>query len=181
MFRSGDCLPNRRSAGEDAPTTSNVMGGARARERAVLTLNYVRAVWDLKSAARFAAALSLAVVTLVVIGTVAYAEGAAVGGCIGSEETLNCATRWGEAGDPYVRIVPPPGSEESAVTPRNASIAGSSAASRSLRRIVTASRVIGIPRPAANSEFWISSRPNGSGLPISRCVPDAARAPARHT
>lgn len=112
MFRSGDCLPNRRSAGEDAPTTSNVMGGARARERAVLTLNYVRAVWDLKSAARFAAALSLAVVTLVVIGTVAYAEGAAVGGCIGSEETLNCATRWGEAGDPYVRIVPPPGSEE---------------------------------------------------------------------
>ncbi len=35
-----------------------------------------------------------------------------VGGCTGNRDTLNCAGRWGEAGDPYVRIVPPPATEE---------------------------------------------------------------------
>ncbi len=45
-------------------------------------------------------------------GAVAYADSVAVGGCIGSQETLNCAVRWGEAHDPYIRAVPPPGTEE---------------------------------------------------------------------
>jgi len=31
-------------------------------------------------------------------------------GCIGGWFTFNCVTRWGEAGDPYVRDVPQPSS-----------------------------------------------------------------------
>ncbi len=77
----------------------------------MVTLNCAKAVWD-ATAARFGAAVALSTVTLVVVGTVAHADSAAVGGCIGGRETLNCAVRWGETGDPYVRIVPPEGSEE---------------------------------------------------------------------
>jgi hypothetical protein len=38
----------------------------------------------------------------------AYADGMAVGGCVGTRGSLNCVVRWGEAGDPYVRLVPQP-------------------------------------------------------------------------
>jgi hypothetical protein len=78
----------------------------------VLTLNCAKAAWDLKSAARFAAAVTVSAVALVVVVTVAHADSVAVGGCIGGQETLNCAVRWGEAGDPYVRTVPPPVTQE---------------------------------------------------------------------
>lgn len=40
------------------------------------------------------------------------ADGIAVGGCVGGGGSLNCVVRWGEAGDPYVRTVPPPDSDE---------------------------------------------------------------------
>lgn len=62
-------------------------------------------------AARFAAAATLSVMTLGVIWSSAYADGMAVGGCVGSQGSLSCVARWGEAGDPYVRKVPEPADE----------------------------------------------------------------------
>jgi hypothetical protein len=35
----------------------------------------------------------------------------AVGGCVGGGGSLNCVVRWGKAGDPYIRTVPPPADE----------------------------------------------------------------------
>lgn len=49
--------------------------------------------------------------TLIAIWTPAYADGMAVGGCIGGQGALNCAVRWGEAGDPYIRTVPEPANQ----------------------------------------------------------------------
>ncbi len=49
--------------------------------------------------------------TLGVIWSSAYADGIAVGGCVGSQGSLSCVARWGEAGDPYVRKVPEPADE----------------------------------------------------------------------
>jgi len=40
-----------------------------------------------------------------------YAAGIAFGGCVGGGASLNCVVRWGEAGDPYIRTVPPPADE----------------------------------------------------------------------
>ncbi len=85
--------------------------GPRLRERAVLTFNCAKAVWNVRCAARLGAAVTLSAMTLVA-STAAYADSVAFGGCIGGAETLNCAVRWGEAHDPYIRTVPPPGSEE---------------------------------------------------------------------
>jgi len=63
------------------------------------------------AAARFGAAGALSVVTLGLIWSAAYADGIVVGGCVGSG-AVNCVVRWGEAGDPYVRLVPAPANEE---------------------------------------------------------------------
>jgi hypothetical protein len=45
----------------------------------------------------------------------AHADGVAVGGCVGwhgyFDSSFNCAVRWGEATNPYVRLVPSPMSE----------------------------------------------------------------------
>jgi hypothetical protein len=38
----------------------------------------------------------------------ASAGGIAFGGCAGSRGAANCVVRWGEAGDPYIRVVPEP-------------------------------------------------------------------------
>jgi len=43
--------------------------------------------------------------------SVAYADGMAVGGCVGTRGSVNCVVRWGEAGDPYVRTVPEPANQ----------------------------------------------------------------------
>jgi len=51
---------------------------------------------------------SLSVVALMTMLSAAHAEDFAAGGCIGSGDSLNCVVRWGEAHDPYVRIVPQP-------------------------------------------------------------------------
>jgi hypothetical protein len=72
------------------------------RERTVLTLQRVKVI------SRLAAAAALSVATLTVICSAAYADGMAIGGCVGGSGSLNCVVRWGEAGDPYIRVVPQP-------------------------------------------------------------------------
>ena len=53
-------------------------------------------------------AIALSAATLLAISSAADADGMAVGGCVGSKAGASCVARWGEAGDPYVRMVPPP-------------------------------------------------------------------------
>lgn len=61
------------------------------------------------SAGRYGAAGLLAAMALATIWSAAYADGRAIGGCIGgSRAAVNCVVRWGEGGDPYVRLVPQP-------------------------------------------------------------------------
>ena len=62
-------------------------------------------------ASRSAVRLGVAATLSVIAWTSVYADGRAVGGCIGSRVSVNCAVRWGEAGDPYVRLVPQPTDE----------------------------------------------------------------------
>ena len=59
------------------------------------------------AAVRYGAAATLSAVILSLIWSAAYADGMIVGGCVGSG-AVNCVIRWGEAGDPYVRLVPAP-------------------------------------------------------------------------
>lgn len=59
------------------------------------------------SAARFVVVATLSVITW----NAAYADGMALGGCVGTQGSLNCVVRWGTAGDPYVRLVPEPANE----------------------------------------------------------------------
>jgi hypothetical protein len=72
------------------------------RERTVLTLQRAKVF------SRLAAAAFLSVATLTVICSAADADGMAFGGCVGGGGSLNCVVRWGEAGDPYIRVVPQP-------------------------------------------------------------------------
>lgn len=67
------------------------------------------------AAVQFAAALlAVTIVMAFVTGTPARAQDQrAIGGisntsCVGGFTTFNCVTRWGPAGDPYVRTVPRP-------------------------------------------------------------------------
>jgi hypothetical protein len=59
-------------------------------------------------AARVGAAALLSVMIMGTIWTAAYADGIALGGCVGTQGAVNCVVRWGEAGDPYIRVVPEP-------------------------------------------------------------------------
>ena len=81
--------------------------GTRLRERAVFTISCARAV----SAVRLGAAASLSAMTWVATCTAVYADGMAVGGCLGGQGSINCVVRWGEAGDPYIRVVPEPANQ----------------------------------------------------------------------
>jgi len=54
------------------------------------------------------AAFAASVFTLFVGIAPAPAQGITSGGCIGGRNSFNCVTRWGPAGDPYIRTVPPP-------------------------------------------------------------------------
>jgi len=58
--------------------------------------------------ARLAAACALSGAVAAVIFSAAYADGIAVGGCMGTGGSVSCVVRWGEAGDPYIRKVPQP-------------------------------------------------------------------------
>jgi hypothetical protein len=46
--------------------------------------------------------------TSVITWTAAHAQGIRAGGCVGSWNSFSCVTRWGPAGDPFVRLVPQP-------------------------------------------------------------------------
>jgi len=78
----------------------------------VLTLNCVRLAAVSRYAARYGGAAALSVTALAaplaVAWNAAQADGMGLGGCVGGTGALNCVVRWGEAGDPYVRTVPPP-------------------------------------------------------------------------
>lgn len=60
------------------------------------------------SNAHYGAAVALTAAVLVTIWSAAHADGMAVGGCVGTGGSVSCVARWGEAGDPYIRIVPQP-------------------------------------------------------------------------
>jgi hypothetical protein len=82
--------------------------GVRFRERAVLTLRCARLVsWS----ARLGAAATLSVLTWSAV----HADGMAVGGCIGSRYSINCAARWGSYSDPYIRVLHPETEAEKAL------------------------------------------------------------------
>jgi hypothetical protein len=74
----------------------------------VLTFRSARTALMLGLSPQSWAAIGLSAATLLVILSAAYADGIAVGGCVGSRGGLSCVARWGEAGDPYIRKVPPP-------------------------------------------------------------------------
>jgi hypothetical protein len=60
--------------------------------------------------ARTLAAAALSIVTLCV-ATLGHADGIIVGGCVGVRGSFNCAMKWGQPSDPYVRLVPHASSE----------------------------------------------------------------------
>lgn len=73
----------------------------------MLTLHCAR----VNSAARYGAAAVLSLIILGVILRAAYADGMVVGGCVGGPGAANCVVRWGEAGDPHIRLVPEPAND----------------------------------------------------------------------
>lgn len=60
------------------------------------------------------AAFAVSVLTLFVGMASATAQEIITGGCIGSRYSINCTTRFGAAGDPFVRTVPAPLDAEAA-------------------------------------------------------------------
>ena len=104
-----------------------------------------------RSAAHIAGAATLSIAILATIWSAAYADGMALGGCVGGTGALNCVVRWGEAGDAYIRVVPQPTGATSGPRRRNATASGKSAAGRPSRRIATACRGTNMPRRAASS------------------------------
>ena len=74
----------------------------------MLTLQRAKAI----VVSRFTAAAALSFVIVATIGSAAHADGMVFGGCIGGAGAVNCAVRWGEAGDPYIRVVPQPVTED---------------------------------------------------------------------
>ncbi len=70
----------------------------------VLTLRCVR----MASATRYGAVAMLSLIISGVILSAAYADDMLVGGCVGGGRSANCVVRWGEAGDPFIRLVPEP-------------------------------------------------------------------------
>jgi hypothetical protein len=73
----------------------------------VLTLHCARVV----PAARYGAAAALSLMISATILSTAYADGMLAGGCVGGNGAANCVVRWGEAGDPHIRIVPEPAND----------------------------------------------------------------------
>lgn len=74
-------------------------------------LNCLRLASVSRRAANLSGAAALSAATLAITVSAAHADGMAVGGCVGASGSLNCVVRWGEAGDPYVRTMPPPTDE----------------------------------------------------------------------
>jgi hypothetical protein len=74
----------------------------------VLSFRRVKTKPPARSRRTIGAAFAVAVLTLLVATAPAPAQGITSGGCIGGRNSFNCVTLWGGAGDPYIRIVPPP-------------------------------------------------------------------------
>jgi len=71
----------------------------------VLTFSCAKAI----SPSRLAAFIPVAAVLSVMAWNAAGADGMAIGRCDrASTGAVNCLARWGEAGDPHIRIVPQP-------------------------------------------------------------------------
>jgi hypothetical protein len=88
-----------------------------AGERALLTFGDTGAAFEASVTARFATALTAAI--LIAISSVASADGIAVGGCVGGygsffgrQNGVNCVLRWGQAGSTNIRQVPEASGEE---------------------------------------------------------------------
>jgi hypothetical protein len=88
--------------------------GGRSRESAVLTFNPAKtshAAKDSLGARRLACAIGALALTFAAM-TSAHAGTLWVGGCTGSAGAANCVLRETSPGDPYVRLVPKPESDE---------------------------------------------------------------------
>ncbi|MGC2122691.1 MAG: hypothetical protein WA652_07535 [Xanthobacteraceae bacterium] len=72
----------------------------------MLTFSCARTALTSRYGARVGAAVALSIIVLGTICSAAYADSRAFGGCVGDDGSLNCVVRWGDAGDPYVRLVP---------------------------------------------------------------------------
>lgn len=64
-----------------------------------------------RCAVRIATAAACSVIIVTSVCNTASAGGIAFGGCTGGVGAANCVVRWGEAGDPYIRVVPQPAGE----------------------------------------------------------------------
>jgi hypothetical protein len=60
------------------------------------------------------ATVGVAIILSVMTSTPTYAGGISDTNCIGTWQSFNCVTRWGQPGDPSVRLVPERGEEEKA-------------------------------------------------------------------
>jgi hypothetical protein len=76
-----------------------------------VALNKLVSAAACRLAARVGAAVGLSVTTMLTIWSAAHAAGIATGGCVGAGASVNCVVRWGEASDPYIRLVPAPADE----------------------------------------------------------------------
>jgi hypothetical protein len=79
----------------------------RDRESAVLIFRRIKA----SLASRLAACIGATLTFVVITSSAAHADKLYVGGCVGGWGAGNCVLRIGPAGDPYVRLIPEPGSE----------------------------------------------------------------------
>jgi hypothetical protein len=75
----------------------------------VLTLSCVSLT--ARYAVRIGTAAVCSVIMVTSVCSTASAGGIAYGGCSGGRGSANCVVRWGEAGDPYIRVVPQPAGE----------------------------------------------------------------------
>lgn len=80
----------------------------------VLTFRPGRMKQKVRGARAIGAAFAVSVLTLFVAMVPASAQEVESFGCIGSRITINCTSRIGPAGDPFVRHVPPPADEAAA-------------------------------------------------------------------
>jgi hypothetical protein len=81
----------------------------------MITSRHAETVSVTKPAARAGAAIMVSVVAVVTVvpwttarGQDAHTAGISDTSCVGGWTNFNCVTRWGRAGDPYVRLVPKP-------------------------------------------------------------------------
>jgi hypothetical protein len=83
----------------------------RAMERAVLTFQVAFAKRPARAASAVGTALALAVLFWCAGLAAAQAQEVPMlesGGCVASESSINCVSRWAPAGNPYLRFVPQP-------------------------------------------------------------------------